>query len=99
MEEGVYSRATVWNMLFAGIRTRRYHKPVKESVLRACRETKNSYQHMTNEELLERDKEWERQYGRNRKISSDFNEDKYGVLGDLKRQKHHDDDEEDEDNY
>lgn len=56
-DEGWFSRANVWNILFGGIKTWRHHKkPVRESLLEATRA--HQYVYMTNQQILDRDFYW-----------------------------------------
>ena len=83
-ESGRMSRATVWSFLFSGIKARRSHKTVSPSVLESYHRTKGDYKHMTNEELQERDRLWERVYGKDRKVVTE--EEQIEELGTLKQQ-------------
>lgn len=83
-ESGKMSKATVWSFLFSGIKARRSHKTVHPSVLEAYHRTKADYVHMTNEEILLRDEEWEKEYGRNRKLVTE--EEQIEQLGTLKQE-------------
>ena len=91
-EDGWLSTWHIWNILFAGIKTRRHHtKPIKESLLKLIRET--PYVHMTNEEILQRDAYWDMVYP-GRKDVSLIIEDKeeFGTMGDLRKYQEEDDD-------
>ena len=93
--DGWYSRATLFNILFASIKTRRNCKPVKESLLKATRE--HTYVHMTNEEILERDKEWDQQYPSLKATPQEDEWKELGVMGDLRNFEPKIEDEEEED--
>ena len=95
MDEGWFTRANVWNILFAGIKTWRRHTKVSESLIEATRQVE--YVHMTNEEILQRDAYWEMVYPSMKAKPILEDKEEYGMLGDLK--KFEESDEDDDDKY
>lgn len=98
--DGWYSKGTLWNILFASIKTRRNWKPVKESLLKATRE--HTYVYMTNEEILERDRHWADVYPSMKALPQEDEWKELGVMGDLRNfepkveEEEEEDDEEDD---
>ena len=90
-EGGELGRGTVWNILFAGVKTRRHNKPAKQSVLDAYEATKEKFIPMSCAELEARDKEWDKRYPSKIRVEE---EEDYGAMGTLEKPKEEKDDEE-----
>jgi len=72
-----FPRATAWAMMFRGQPWKK-RKPIRESLLKAIRESE--YVHLTNDEILARDKEWDERYP-SLKAKPEFEHDEIEQLG------------------
>ena len=78
-QEGSIWRGTLWSMLFSGTKGLGNKKPVKQSLLDITRATE--FTHMTNEEILLRDREWAKRYPSKLDVA-EVEEEALGALGD-----------------